>query len=572
MELALDAWAARTCAMKTWNNHSPRVALPHPDEALQEHFTGATDYVESIQTAVLSDSGLRAADLRLLRDRPPAEQAAACMDAMACGVEVIVGGLLPRDLVGHRSGRAHLWLRGADRADGRPGYHPVLAKRHRIQERRQSSRTGGAIHSLWVCDLARPSPQDAVEVTDRAVRTGSREGDLIQLAHCWRLLEAAGYAADGTPHGGIIGTDRPLGEDRAAVTWINLAQPMIRTFSRTAEEGWTMRTILQRYDHEHGFRVRLAQQALAGQPQPIAPIRNRECDSCPWWEVCRTQLSTDDLSIRIDKAPLDVREISVLRALGVHTITDLAGTDLERLLADYLPEVAHRPRAEERLRLAAHRAYLLVHGIELERTSSTPIDLPEAGIEIDFDIETSAEDRVYLWGFWLRRRRPDGGMAAGEYVCFVAWEDLDDESELALARAAMGWLRSLVETGDQPVRVYHYSSYEKVRLSQLAAGEDPTLVWATGFAQVGFVDLFGVMQQHFFGTHGLGLKVVAKESTGFEWRDDDPGGLNSQTWFAEAVHGETEEIREAARTRVLAYNEDDVRATLVLRDWLRTQP
>ena len=35
--------------------------------------------------------------------------------------------------------------------------------------------------------------------------------------------------------------------------------------------------------------------------------------------------------------------------------------------------------------------------------------------------------------------------------------------------------------------------------------------------------------------HGLGLKLIAGHA-GFRWRDDDPGGLNSQTWFADAVH------------------------------------
>jgi predicted RecB family nuclease len=58
---------------------------------------------------------------------------------------------------------------------------------------------------------------------------------------------------------------------------------------------------------------------------------------------------------------------------------------------------------------------------------------------------------------------------------------------------------------------------------------------------------------------------------GFSWRDEDPGGLNSQLWFAEAVHGETAEIRAQARRRVLEYNEDDVTATSQVREWLRAQ-
>src|SRR5215211_1993903 len=69
---------------------------------------------------------------------------------------------------------------------------------------------------------------------------------------------------------------------------------------------------------------------------------------------------------------------------------------------------------------------------------------------------------------------------------------------------------------------------------------------------------------------GLRLKLMARH-VGFRWRDDDPGGLNSQLWFAEAVHGETPEARVGARRRVLEYNEDDVIATSQVRAWLRAQ-
>lgn len=63
---------------------------------------------------------------------------------------------------------------------------------------------------------------------------------------------------------------------------------------------------------------------------------------------------------------------------------------------------------------------------------------------------------------------------------------------------------------------------------------------------------------------GLGLKVVAVEGAGFSWRDEDPGGLASQDWLDAARAGDT-----ASRQRILEYNEDDVRATLAVRNWLR---
>ena len=119
--------------------------------------------------------------------------------------------------------------------------------------------------------------------------------------------------------------------------------------------------------------------------------------------------------------------------------------------------------------------------------------------------------------------------------------------------------------------VYHYSDYEVIRLNRLAHRLGAVGTWATGWAAEHFVDLFEVVRRNYFGANGLGLKVVTAAVTGFTWRDEDPGGLNSQRWFAEAIGDPDEHVRELARVRVLEYNEDDVRATWHLRRWLREQ-
>jgi predicted RecB family nuclease len=155
-------------------------------------------------------------------------------------------------------------------------------------------------------------------------------------------------------------------------------------------------------------------------------------------------------------------------------------------------------------------------------------------------------------------------------VEFSRFADLDVDAELDLAREALGWLREVV-TGPRSALVYHYSAYEVGMIAALAERRpDPLLAWASRYAAECFVDLLGIVSSHYFGSAGLGLKQVAVQA-GFRWRDDDPGGLNSQLWFVEAVHADSAVDRAVARRRVLDYNEDDVLATGALRAWLRAQ-
>lgn len=562
--IVLDAYAARTCAVKTWNRFAPGVERPTTDESLRDSFAGGISFTDDVITALLRAFPASAVDLRGLRGGRWDVQEQACREAMEAGAPVIIGGLLPLDPTGHRSGQPDLLIRGADRTDGRTGYHPVVIARRLVTEKRQSGRTEW---SVPVSTFADPAYSSATAQINRAIRT-QREGVLLQVAHYWRLLDDVGRSAPGAPAAGVVGTDEYAEPGQPAITWVDLTEPIVRTFSRSSETGWTLRSVLERYDHEHGFRVRVAENALAGGPPLVLPIRNRECDSCHWWEACRPQLGSDDLSVRIDKAPLDIREISALRALGIRTITDLAEVDLDELKARYLPEVRHRAAAERRLDIAARRARLMVDSVDLERLTTGPIDVPRADIEIDFDIETASDERVYLWGFLVNDTRTTDPPV---FVEFSAWHPLDTDDEHALARRAIGWLKSMVE-GPASVRIYHYSAYEVVRMHQLAAASgDPLLEWGAEYASTEFCDLFLVMKDHWFGTRGLGLKVVATVGAGFRWRDEDPGGLNSQTWFDEVCHGATATSRAAARQRVLDYNEDDVRATAQLREWLREQ-
>ena len=240
------------------------------------------------------------------------------------------------------------------------------------------------------------------------------------------------------------------------------------------------------------------------------------------------------------------------------------------MFAWYLPEVTHRAGAEDRLRQAARRAKLITAGVEFERTTAGPIEVPGADLEIDFDIETTVDGAIYLWGF--RSQTP--GSADGVYHPFADFSEIDADDERRLAVTALTWLRDQAE-GQQAVgrsvRIYHYSGFETAALRRLAETfpEEPIFGWAIDFAEDHFCDVLALVKQHYFGVHGIGLKPVASAGAGFSWRDDDAGGLNSTRWFTDAVHAESAELRELARVRVLNYNEDDVVATARVRAWLR---
>jgi len=384
------------------------------------------------------------------------------------------------------------------------------------------------------------------------------------------MLQTCGFGAE-PAFGGVIGTDDLF--EAPVLVWADLGESQVRTFSRSSPEGWRLRSFLERYEYEQSFRLKIAavaqQQTGQSDQDPellVRPIVNRECPRCQWWEHCLPQLDPDDVSLRLDKTPLDMREIATLRQHGITTITDLGDADLDQLMEWYLPEVTHREGAEGRIRVAARRARMLLDGISFDRETTGPIEMPQAEVEIDLDIESSVDGRIYLWGFLIQQT----GRSGAVYSEFSRFDDLDDRAEAALAVDAFTWLRSIVESTPSVV-VFHYSGYEIAKIIELARREhDELLDWAAAYAEEHFVDLLEVVKAHYFGVSGLGLKLMARH-VGFRWRDEDPGGLNSQLWFAEAVHGETAEIRAQARRRVLEYNEDDVTATSQVREWLRAQ-
>lgn len=551
----LTGYDAKRCQRRVHNDHDQTLepAPWEPSADLQKLFDSGRDFEAEVFADL--EEQLPAARWRDLSDvRGKQALIDATVRAMDDDVELILGGWLPDDEEGGRTGRPDLLLR-----DG-AGYVPGDVKWHKTVHARRS----GTLRYSRAAEPAR-----VLETGGLAALTTQRTDDHLQLAHYWRMLQACDRAADGGARGFIIGTDRlaELDPSGLTLTWLDLDTPLFTTFSRS--RGTARRTALERYDFEQGIRLDIARVAeqrtgAADDPEPLVkPIFSHECASCPWHDYCHA-LAGDAASAHIVAGRLDVREWRALDRLGVTTLDDLAGLDLEDadFLSSYLPEVTHRgAQALERLSTAARRALMVRAGVAVERSIEGPVPVPRADIEIDFDIE-DAEGFVYLWGALVT-----DGDAEPVFDPTITWDVLDTDSERALAQEFVDWLRAVRDRATaqgRTVLAYHYTAYELTALDRILGSE------AIADVRDLFVDLYRIVADHYFGAAGLGLKKVAP-AFGFQWRDDEPSGLLSQLWYADAVAAEDPEKSVAAKERLLAYNEDDVRATLAIREGMATR-
>jgi hypothetical protein len=132
--------------------------------------------------------------------------------AIAQGAQLIAGGRLPVDFDGHRVGEPDLLVSCGY------GYLPVDVKSHKSLEPSRADRTGGG--TALVSEVAAPYFESARLDMDFMARR--HVGDLLQLAHYRRLLEAAGWASTGLGRnvGGICGSE-------GVIVWYDLDAPVL---------------------------------------------------------------------------------------------------------------------------------------------------------------------------------------------------------------------------------------------------------------------------------------------------------------------------------------------------------
>lgn len=545
-QVRLGAYAARSCAVKTqWDVVQP--ADPAPDSPF---FVELAKRGREFETDVFVRLRAQHRSAVLIQASLPSEERERrTLEALEKGAAIVLGPRLPHDPASGRVGEPDVLVR-----HGASGYLPVDVKHHRTLATLAADGPGDLRGTLLLGALSR------WELTSRpldAGTAGSERGDLLQLAHYWRMLETLGLAADGTPMGAIIGRER-------FVVGYDLTEPRFSDPSGAPRRH----SALALYDAEFAERRRVALAAAATAAEwradptralPVAPVRISECASCRWREHCGPLLEErQDVSLlpRVGRP-----EWEALRRIGADTIPALAALPMSTEVDGMSDGAVAKAVAHARARVGPEVAYRMpgVARVEVER----------ADVEVDVDME-NVEEGAYLWGAYVSDRFEEIPPYAGN-LHFVDWSGDALVAGTVAFRNFWDWLTQLrekCEKDDLSLRVYHWSSAELRWLRDAARNLDMEDEVEAVIASDEWVDLLGVFRSQVITGYGSSLKTVAP-MLGFAWDDEDPSGAASMLWWQEAVDLKRPyEERERVRQRILDYNADDVRATLHVREWL----
>lgn len=303
-------------------------------------------------------------------------------------------------------------------------------------------------------------------------------------------------------------------------------------------DGDVLPYLIESFETQYALTLDAIERILAGQ-RP-AHFLTSGCKQSPWFKECRSLSdSCDDISLlnRVWR-----EEVARLADSGIHTVSALAKMSVNDL-------IQRVPTADAgRLELLRDQAVSLKEGRPIIRGK---IALPVADVELFFDIESDPlRDLDYLFGVLVVKK------GKGTYHKFFA-EDAAREQAMWTEFQAF-----LEKYPDAPI--YHYGGFEAevIRRFDARFGATPA---ARGILTRNMVDLLAKLRPAvLFPLSFYSLKDIATY-LGYRWKAEDASGANSVLWFEQWLR-----IKDPAPLeKIFAYNEDDVRATHVLQDWVK---
>lgn len=294
---------------------------------------------------------------------------------------------------------------------------------------------------------------------------------------------------------------------------------------------------------------------IADKEKPL-PALVGVCKLCPWYNSCNKWVKENDDPTGIFYVGRGKRDI-LADDLGIHRVAEIPPLDMKDLLQrkdadkNFLKGIG-----ESTLKNIIARAKILK--ITKKPVLYGNIELPKVSYELFFDIEDDpTQDFVYMHGVYERSAKGE------QYLDFTAHE-ISPEAEKKAWANFWEYIRTLPKND---FSVYYYSHHEKTTYRKMQQ-KYPDVISGKEldefFDNPNVIDLYKIVFKNTdWPLPSYSLKALAVY-LGFEWRDKTPSGALSIEWFNKYIKTKDEKELE----RILLYNEDDCKATMVLKDGL----
>ncbi|MCL4384562.1 TM0106 family RecB-like putative nuclease [Patescibacteria group bacterium] len=290
------------------------------------------------------------------------------------------------------------------------------------------------------------------------------------------------------------------------------------------------------------------------------PAYSGKCKLCPWYNSCKKWCKeTHDLT-NIFYVGRTARD-TILSDLNVNKLEEVDSIDIDAVLEqkkkdksflknigkDTLEKIKQRTRVFNQIK--------------------TPLlyqefNFPNTSYELYFDIEDDpTQALVYLHGVY--ERSPQGE----RYLSFVAKANTREAEKVAW-KEFVDYVRSLPEND---YTLYYYSPHEKTTYRHMRtlfpdviSEEELEKLFSKERAIDLYIDV--ILKLTDWPLSSYSLKEIARYLN-FSWRDKTPSGALSIQWYNEYL-ADKDPVK---LQRILDYNEDDCKATMVIKDFLIKQ-
>jgi len=298
-------------------------------------------------------------------------------------------------------------------------------------------------------------------------------------------------------------------------------------------------------------------EALMTNEKQNTPAMAGACKLCPWYDSCKKWVQENDDLTGLFCVGRSKRDTFVTD-LGTNKIEDLLALDMESILAKKKKDKAFlKGVGEATLSKVITRAK--IRKVNKKPVVYNKVEFPKVSYELYFDIEDDpTREFIYLHGVY--ERGPEGA----RFLAFTA-KDITPEAEKQAWSEFWQYIRSLPQND---FAVYYYSAHEKStyrRMQKVYPDIVSEAELEAFFGHPNVIDLYQIVFKNTDWPLGsYSIKAIA-QYLGFAWRDETPSGALSIQWFNEYIEMKDDQILE----RILLYNEDDCKATLVLKDKIK---